>query len=961
MGQLSLFQKSDRNLIKYESPYLCKKKIIDQYCSLIQNGVSTSEILLLTYSSQQADFLYEDIIKKIDTSVDENWIVSFSTFAWRIINEHGFEGGINVVPEKISRTALQIYISKLISKNKYCDFFLDNHESAYFLNMVVESFDWLALNDISFNLYDEYFYRDEDIVNALCSLYKDYKQGLLSSDLADDNIITDICLNMLSEKKICNYVSSKYKYVIVDKLEEVNYHHFRIIKKLFLDTKTPIKIYYNDKLLRRGRNKELFNRIKEEAQYILNSTDDCTPSTCILNLSEVNVCNTIDDELKFCLDKIHSLILERGTYWKDIVLSAVDESKYYEKIKYYLQEQDVPFVSFYSKNAFDSNAANYLKDLIKYLEKPTDYLFKKIAVLSETISHQEYMKIEYELDKTIFVTLKTNKYELLKDLINNKPLLNLYFSLLKTAKFIKESDSYCSSLKIIVDSYLSSFIKKNDVSANDGSSLNFIYSIIKDYDKINVLLGIESESDFYSTFFALTNMYGHFYKQTNNEKDCVRFIPYISLKTEQYKHLILLGADDHSLPGKQSSNSNVLLDKLFTNLKISIERIVPPFISNNSIIETEKGTLLSAVLNTTGNVSVSFSKSDGDNEYDVSPFLADSKQIFYDKKSFIDIFSLNDPKKNNKNLYSKIEVTSKTYTASAIKKYLSCPRQYYYSKLLKINPGKKDEMLFIGNEVHHVLQKLHRIFPYIKDVDKNTFIRTAFRLIEREWYGYELSRTYSDERLKKLALKGSSESFGVGTIASYYYESICQIINDYCDQIYLDNLDRKSIYQEKKIKFKIGKYSFYGEIDRVDRDNNGSLFIIDYKTQNTAAKTAKTEKVKYLSNNDELWKATDFQLPLYYMGAKKIFDAQISSVDYYYLKQKKANRKFINVSIVFNQEDDDKNNIISISDDEMIEIENNIIDVLNKMENGNFLPEPETSMVCKYCDYSEVCSEVNLS
>lgn len=161
-------------------------------------------------------------------------------------------------------------------------------------------------------------------------------------------------------------------------------------------------------------------------------------------------------------------------------------------------------------------------------------------------------------------------------------------------------------------------------------------------------------------------------------------------------------------------------------------------------------------------------------------------------------------------------------SATALQKYLSCPVQFYYSKIKKLsNEDEVNETLdagLIGSVLH---ESIEEIYSGKERITKDFLSE----YLKKESYA-EVVRRHIMDNLKCLEISGRN----------LIYESlICRYVRQILltDKKLLEkkNLDSFKILElEKKETDVIGGLKFIGIMDRVDSFEDGVIRVVDYKT-----------------------------------------------------------------------------------------------------------------------------------
>lgn len=158
---------------------------------------------------------------------------------------------------------------------------------------------------------------------------------------------------------------------------------------------------------------------------------------------------------------------------------------------------------------------------------------------------------------------------------------------------------------------------------------------------------------------------------------------------------------------------------------------------------------------------------------------------------------------------------------SRIAAYKQCPKKYWYRYIKGVKPSEHWPQLVKGNFVHDVLERW--VKGILRDEEPKRCLQEAFKY-------FRYSQCYQD--------------FGIEKYVNEIIGWLRKLYEDYEARRYIP------IAAEQKIEFRYRGIVMTGRIDRVDRINDSTIKIIDYKT---------VKDPQYL---------TQFQLGVYHMGAK---------------------------------------------------------------------------------------------
>jgi DNA helicase-2/ATP-dependent DNA helicase PcrA len=128
------------------------------------------------------------------------------------------------------------------------------------------------------------------------------------------------------------------------------------------------------------------------------------------------------------------------------------------------------------------------------------------------------------------------------------------------------------------------------------------------------------------------------------------------------------------------------------------------------------------------------------------------------------------------------------------------------------------------------------------------------------------------------------------------------------------------VWFERSFSFHIGAHLLRGRVDRVDRHEDGSYELIDYKT-------GKAKRPGQLKD--------DVQLSLYKIGAKESWKLDAAKQSYYYVL-------------------DNEQVALEPEEEQVIRIRDTVVEVAERIRSQEFEPTPSWS-ACSTCDFQLIC------
>lgn len=246
---------------------------------------------------------------------------------------------------------------------------------------------------------------------------------------------------------------------------------------------------------------------------------------------------------------------------------------------------------------------------------------------------------------------------------------------------------------------------------------------------------------------------------------------------------------------------------------------------------------------------------------------------------------------------------------SRVSQFINCPRQYQYVSVEKL-PEKKGEAAYRGTIFHAVLENLFRDETPEDRTPENTM--KHLRAIYRDYMTPE-----------------SIDELGFTEIdVQRYAAEISKLI-----RIYHTMEDAPSINlvsTEQRLDYDMGGFGLRGIIDRFDREADGSLGIVDYKT-------GKVPKGKYVAKAMQ-------PSQVYAFLAEKVLGERPSRMRLFYVKTGEIIER-------------------PVTDIDIRDAETRVRSVWAAIEKAyetsNFPAQP--NILCNWCSFRQRCNEDNIS
>lgn len=248
------------------------------------------------------------------------------------------------------------------------------------------------------------------------------------------------------------------------------------------------------------------------------------------------------------------------------------------------------------------------------------------------------------------------------------------------------------------------------------------------------------------------------------------------------------------------------------------------------------------------------------------------------------------------------KLADRAFSPTAINQYLNCPRQYLYEKILDFiaKDGNPDTVNY-GSAVHKACEFLINFaIEHGKYPSKEEFVN-AFKA------------KLSELPLSSFKQRENIEGRGEKALREFYVQITSAPIN------WLKGA-------EKKLYFELDGIKFFGIIDRVDKNDDGSFTIYDYKTGSAKKGIEPGGEYENYYNQMALYK-------------------------YFYEQSEGVRVK--NTTFIY-PEDFQKNYTLELTQEDCEAVVEKFKKAIESIRNYEFEPS-HCDEVCKYCGYKDFC------
>lgn len=294
---------------------------------------------------------------------------------------------------------------------------------------------------------------------------------------------------------------------------------------------------------------------------------------------------------------------------------------------------------------------------------------------------------------------------------------------------------------------------------------------------------------------------------------------------------------------------------------------------------------------------------DDDFEHESEPFIYDKDSFWQERRKSL-IKQDYDYEKDFCSMVDK-KLEGKSFSPSSINTYLKCPRQYFYNYILDLSSkdGNPDAMSY-GTAVHSACEfAVNYAIERNEYPTKEEFINSFKKELDKQPMSSYKQREIYIER-------------GENALKEYYVQ--------------LCNTPVKNLYAtEKEVLLEIDGVRFKGIIDRIDKNDDGTYTIYDYKTGN-----AKNAKIICPD------------------GEHEDYYNQIGLYKYYF--EKESSSKVKETVFIF-PEEFTNNFTLNLTDEECDCIVLKFKNAISDIKSYKFEPSKDEK-VCKWCQFKDFCN-----
>ena len=917
---------------------------------LEQKKVDPQQILALTFSNKAAEEMLNRLGDAMPLGYTEPWVSTFHHFADRILQESGLEIGLSPDYRIISYPQQYLLIKEHLFDFKL-NYYLPLGNPTKFIGAMLKLFSRLqdeAITPEEFSAWVEPF-SSEDIekYKELASAYAFYQELKLKENKLDFGDLILWTLRLFKERpNVLKRYQDQFKYVLVDEFQDTNFAQFELIKLLklpMLPTDTDkgaasniMVVGDDDQAIYRFRGASLSNILEFRKTYpnaetvvltknyrsgqiildsayklIQNNNPDRLEITEGVEKrleSDVKVAGkvqvlsyeTLDDEAEGVVNEIISSVKRsqepkdknQEITYRDFAILARSNSQL-DPFVAALRRAGIPYQLIGNRGLFSTDEVRTIIALAKWLANSKDSvsLFKLLSshlfnVDSVTLQNLfEHARQKNASLWEILLSFSSSRGSTIENIIDT----------LQTFRLNAEKKLPTVLLHEILTQvkYIEPWLKEDSIENQlKIKNVNLFFKKIKQYEQ-------EADSPNIYEFVDWLNVLqeaGENPAQAEIEDvDTVNLLTVHSAKGLEFKHVFVVNLVAGRFPSLNRSDP----------IEMPLALIKETLPKGDYHLQEERRLLYVAITRGKEGVYLTLAEDyGGARDRKPSGFLDElgvsmsfvipapfggklPAGIQRDKNSLPKAL---DPRFRGDDNKESTSLTHVSY--SQLETFDQCPLKYKYRYVLQI-PTLPSHSLSFGQVMHRTLRDFHR-----EDLFNDTSLERLLEIYEGHFK--ELSEGYESTRHKQMRFED-----GRKLLEKYHVEG--------------RNKLGEPVFLEKKFTLNINGTKLVGSIDRMDKLENGTYEIIDYKTGSDV-------KAEYVKHDD--------QLTIYALATRDVLGVTPRSLALYFLESgTKANT--------------------TRTDKELDKKREQIAETIEQIKTSDFPPQP--SLLCHYCEFKDIC------
>ena len=936
--------------------YLIEKKLTEP-----------QEILALTFTDKAAEEMQDRVDSLVALGYADIEIRTFHSFSKKLLEKHAIDIGLSGQFKLLTETAAWLLVRRNLYSFKL-DYYRPLGNPTKHIHELLKHFSKCKDELITPANYLAYAtglakgnslnIDEQSRLSEIAHAYQTYNQLLLDNALLDFGDLIVYAHALLSTRKsILEQLQKKYKYILVDEFQDVNYAQYELIK-LLADQEARLTVVGDDDqsiYAFRGASVSNIMRFKDDfpkaKEVVLN--ENYRSGQTILDKAYASIQHNNPDRLEVKL-KLDKHLVAKNNKLPDAVLH-IHEATLDDEVEAVVKEiaklKQTDETSTWDDFAILVRANNHAEPFLSALHRqgiPYEFLSSTglyrqpivvdcLNFLKIIVDKNESAAI-YRLLCLPFLNLRINDLHAITFAGKKKTLP--YYALLKNSEIYgvsPEGAEQCIKLVTVLESGLRNLKSKKpyqlivnfleeigyfkyliDGEKNNNEAvirklyhLNEFLKYIKEFE---IVSHDANAAEFLEHFTAVAESgdKGSLY-QPSDTPDSVNILTVHSSKGLEYKYVFIVNCVEERFPTRTKGEG----------IEIPAELIKEQLPEGDSHYQEERRLFYVAMTRARERLYfTSASNYGGTRAKKVSRFLT---EIGYVAKENVAVKKIVLPEViiEEETVGTFAYTLPKAFSFSQIRAYETCPYQYKLAHILHI-PTKGNASFSFGQTMHATLQAFYTRIQKLNSVQQVTLFTTprAVTPTATATVVKTIKAPPLEELIKMYDEHWIGDWYKNERQREEFYENGKKILKLF----YTSHEDNWTIPTnlESWFKIRVGDYLVHGRIDRIDRENDGSLQIIDYKTGKAKESLTGEDKEQLL-----IYQIAVEELPEYSHIGKP------GKLTFFYLN------------------DNLKTSFISKSE-EITKLKNKLVGVIDKIHSKNFAATP-SKFACDHCDFRDIC------